>query len=202
MSLSTELFAPLRFPALSGGEASDASTQAVQRGYAAGLARGRRRAELERDRLLAAIAADAAAERELDEQRLARAIEALDDARRALDRRVAPVLDEAVRTVFEAGLSLAEVVIGARLADDDRAARTALDRALAHPSARAGVTVRMAPAAIAALAASGVEPPVELVSDPAIARGDAIAELADGVIDARIGSALARARRELLDGGA
>ncbi len=200
-SLSTELFAPLRFPALSsGGGASDAADDAVQRGYAAGLARGRRRAEQVRDQLLATLEADAAATRRSAEARLAQSLEALEDARLALDRRVVPVLDEAAHAVFEAAVTIAEAVLGAELDDDERAAKAALHRALAHPAARIAVAVRMAPAAIAALGAAGVKVPVDLVADPALEPGDAIADLPDGLIDARLGAAVERARRALMGG--
>jgi flagellar assembly protein FliH len=42
---------------------------------------------------------------------------------------------------------------------------------------------------------------VELVADPQLARGDAVAELADGYLDARLSTALARVRRVLEESG-
>jgi flagellar assembly protein FliH len=43
---------------------------------------------------------------------------------------------------------------------------------------------------------------VELVADPTLARGDAIAELRSGLIDARLTAAVERARAALLGGAA
>jgi flagellar assembly protein FliH len=198
--LSTELFAPLAFPALQTAEADAAVREAVQRGYAKGLARGRRRAEVERDELIARIDADAEARSRLADARLVIALQRLEDAREALDRRVAPVLVDSERALLEASIALAAAVLGTELANAETAARTALARALGHPAATVAVVVRMPPESIAALAAAGVETPVVLVPDAELNPGDAIAELPDGLVDARIAEALDRARAALLEG--
>lgn len=195
-----ELFAPLDFPNLQAPEAEAVVREAVQRGYAKGLARGRRRSEIERDELLAELASDAETRRQIADARLVIALQWLEDARAALDRRVAPVLADSERAILEASIALAEVVLGTELANAEVAARTALARVLGHPSGPTVVVVRMAPDAIAALAAAGVEAPVTLISDPALGPGDAIAELPDGLLDARVADALGRARGVLLEG--
>jgi flagellar assembly protein FliH len=60
--------------------------------------------------------------------------------------------------------------------------------------------VRLHPADIAVLKAAGLPQGtgVELVPDPSLARGDAMAEYPQGWLDARLGTALARARSALL----
>lgn len=203
----TAPFATVAFPAM-GPAAVD--TDAVQRGYAAGLARGRARAEAERDELLAALERQAAERAVEAERRTAEAVRALDAATAALHARVTPVLDDAERTLAEAALALAEAVIGAELSrDPGGVARAALDAVLARPEARDLVAVRMHPSAVAALdrplpgataapATRSALGGVRLVADPALALGDAVADLPDGLLDATIGAALARARRALL----
>lgn len=198
--MSTELFAPLVFPALQTSGAEDAVREAVQRGYAKGLARGRRRAELERDELIARVDADAEARNRLADARIVIALQRLEDARDALERRVAPVLVDSERAILEASIALAEAVLGTELANAEVAARSALARALGHAAAPATVVVRMPPESIAALAAAGVEAPVALAADATLQPGDAIAELPDGLVDARIAEALQRARAALLEG--
>jgi flagellar assembly protein FliH len=183
---------------------------AVQRGYAAGLARGRARAEHERDELLAAVERDAAARRAADERRTAEALRTLDAAAAALTARVAPVLADAEQTLAEAALALAESVIGAELTRaPGGVARSVLDAVLARPEADDLVAVRMHPLAIAAVtrdAATGAATgdgaarvgSVRLVPDEALGVGDAVGDLPDGLLDATIAGALARARRALL----
>ena len=97
-------------------------------------------------------------------------------------------------------------MIGHELSDVPGSARAALARATGTPEADAIVAVRMHPDAIATLDAAAIESVgasagIRLVADPALGRGDAVAELPVGIIDARIASALARATAELLGGG-
>lgn len=60
--------------------------------------------------------------------------------------------------------------------------------------------VRLHPADVAVLKAVGMSEAagVDLVPDASLARGDAMAQYPDGWLDARIGTALARARAVLL----
>lgn len=187
-------FGVLDFPRI--GRAAD-DDAAAERGYAAGLARARRRAERERTAALAALEA-AAAEREArraSEHRAA--LDALEQTRAAVLGATIPVLAAADQRLARAALELAEAVLGAELdADPESAARSALGRVLAHPDAGLVVRVRLHPQRIAALAGSAPDG-LELVPDAALAPGDAVAELPEGLIDARIDAALARARRAL-----
>ncbi|MEN1977050.1 FliH/SctL family protein, partial [Cellulomonas sp. P4] len=115
-----------------------------------------------------------------------------------------------------AALELAAVVLGQEVADAPTAARAALRRLREQDPRREVHTVRLHPrdlatvrAALAAPAATGDVPAgdvlaglpdltgVELVADPALEPGDAVGELPDGYLDARIGAALDRARAAL-----
>jgi flagellar assembly protein FliH len=91
-----------------------------------------------------------------------------------------------------------------------RTARAAVARALAVTDPGDVVTVRLHPADLAQLDAAtldSVVADVAFVADASLARGDAEAELRVGQVDARLGTALDRARTALLgdpasDGGA
>jgi flagellar assembly protein FliH len=190
-----EGFAALAYPAM---RAVGVDSDAVQRGYAAGLARGRARAERELAERAAVLERDAAERRAEDERRVAAAVQRLERAASALGARVAPVLDEAERTLGEAALALAAAVVGAELArDPGGVARTVLDAVLARPEAADLVAVRMHPLAIADIGdhATGA---VRLEADATLAVGDAVGELPDGLLDATVAGALARAKRALL----
>lgn len=167
-------------------------------GFAAGYAAGARRAAVDAAataQRVAAAAAAAAAEQQAAAQRLLETLAAAAAAVRAL---TAPVLAESTATVHAAALELAEAVLGVELADDERSARSALARVLAHEPGPGPVTVRLHPHDVATLERDATVPEgLRLEPDPSLARGDAIAEHADGHLDARIGAALERARDEL-----
>jgi flagellar assembly protein FliH len=178
-------------------------------GYAAGWAAGTRAAAR-----AAAVEQMRAAEEEVAriKRRAASchaAVALLMTAAEAARARTAPVLDDARQTLAAAALELAETVLGMELADGETSARAALLRALAVRDDEEVVTIRMHPDDIAALRAGlsdgagaiAVPDGVELVADPQLARGDAVAELADGYLDARLSTALARVRRVLEESG-
>ena len=170
-------------------------------GYAAGYAGGAREAA----RVAAAEAAHgetlraAAAQRRSVEH--ATAVAALTRATEAAAARTAPVLADAERALHAAALELATVVLGCELADGERSARTVLARVLDDPQVSGVHTVRLSPRDLDALRAAGGVPDIaglELVADPTLAPGDAIGRHPDGYLDARITTALARARAALL----
>lgn len=193
-----EVFDALRYPELA-ARPDPALRDAVQRGYSAGLARGRHRADAERREVLERVAARQADDEAEFRRRAEAALRGVETARAALEARTAPVLAEARRTLVDAALQLAEAVLGAPAGGR---ARAALDRVLAHPEAPVAIAVRLHPAAIAEIAAAGLECPVPLEPDASLAPGDAVAVLPDGLIDARIADALDRARRALEEDGA
>jgi flagellar assembly protein FliH len=170
-------------------------------GYAAGYAGGAR--EAARAATAEALRGEerrvAAEERRSAEH--AAAVAALSRATQAAAARTAPVLADAERALHAAALELATVLLGCELADAESSARAALARVLDDPQVPGVHTVRLSPRDLDALRAAGGVPDVaglELVADPSLAPGDAIGRHPDGYLDARITTALARARAALL----
>ncbi|MEW1955609.1 FliH/SctL family protein [Terrabacter sp. NPDC080008] len=184
---------PVVFPAVDPGGESEGWTRGHAAGYAAGLRRAAEELAVCRAELTAEHAAVVAAERARGD----RAVAALEAAARALEARTAPVLDGADREILAAALSIAEAVLGCELSDAPHAARAALSRGLSEPDADAVLRVRLNPEDFGLLADSVTASRVELVADHGLARGDAVAVYPEGELDARIGSALARARSAL-----
>ncbi|MGV8968424.1 MAG: FliH/SctL family protein [Cellulomonas sp.] len=183
---------------------SDSGSDAARAaGWSAGWAAGAR------------AAADAAAlqRRTLDEaQRLAEltraaradaALLVLRSAAESVTRQVVPVLSQAAAALDDGAVALAQAVLGRELADSDDGARLALARALSLPPDVGVQTVRLHPLDLQVLIGAGVlaELPagIELVADRTLSPGDAVAEFPDGFLDARIGTAVDRARCALED---
>jgi flagellar assembly protein FliH len=128
-----------------------------------------------------------------------RAIAVLTAAARALNDRALPVLAEAQDTLAAAAVELAEAIIGHTLGEKKSAAHAALNRAIAQLDPAVKAVVRMNPDDLAVLDDAVLsQHHVTLVPDPSLACGDAVTELPDGFLDARIGTALARAKAALL----
>jgi flagellar assembly protein FliH len=180
----------------------EAHDHARATGFAAGYAAGVRRAAqdaAEQAELVANQAAQAAA---VASRRASDALESLARAAEAVRAIAAPVLSDATGAVHAAAIELAETVLGVELAADDRSARAALARVHGAELGPGPVTVRLHPRDVAALPAGAAAEHVRIVADATLAPGDAIAEHADGHLDARIGAALARARAALAEAGA
>lgn len=185
-------------PAAAGAEGA-ASARA--RGFAAGYSEGLRRAEAEfaeaeRARLQhwqAAETESAAATR--------RALAALAAAAEGVRALAVPVVATADDALVEAALALAEAVLQREVAEGHVDAADTLRRVIAATPAGELVSVRMHPDDARAVAQeTGALP--EVVPDPFIAPGDAVAVLLDGWLDARIDAGLARARTVLTGGDA
>ncbi|WP_159617573.1 FliH/SctL family protein [Arthrobacter zhaoguopingii] len=198
-----EAFSPLAYPSLRDPERERLEAESRVRGHAAGYAAGLREA----------AAHAAAAAEQADEERLAAARTAaaridaalgvLRSAASALTAASVPVIDSVEDALAAAAFELAEAVIGYELADGGNSTRSIVARALNAPLPFAVHTVRLHPADLARLTAAGVCPPeVQLVADPALAAGDAVAEYPDGFLDARISTAVARVRAALAGGAA
>lgn len=197
--MSNSAFVPVVYPQV-GGEKGPGLAAERARGYADGYAEGLRRAaatlELtDAERRRAAGEALATGDRRLDQ-----AVAALGRAVAEVNAVSAPVIDEADAILVAAALDLAEAVVGRELADGRVAAEEALRRALAELPRDRAATVLLHPADLAVVSAAVVPPGVELEADPTARPGDAIVRFDDGWLDARIGTALARAR-EILTGG-
>jgi flagellar assembly protein FliH len=186
---------PVVFPDLDPAGESEGYARGHAAGYAAGLRRAAAEAaEREEERRAEHAAALAAAR-----SRAEAAVSVLAAAARALDSRTAPVLAEAEAQLTAAALTVAEAVIGRELGDAPGSARAALARALSAPDAAAVLAVRLHPADLALLGQAAAPAPAGVVfePDPSLARGDAVAVYPDGELDARIGTALARAAAAL-----
>lgn len=168
-------------------------------GYSAGYTAGARRA-----------ATQAAAEAALTAGRVASAeaaravqhtvaVSALTAAAQAAQRREEPVLADCLDAVHAAAVELAVALLGVELSDAGRSAQAAIGRALAARTPAGPVVVHLHPRDAAAVAGTDLGEDVRVVADPTLAPGDAVAEHADGRVDARIAAAVERARAALGD---
>ncbi|MCP2032927.1 flagellar assembly protein FliH [Okibacterium sp. HSC-33S16] len=198
MSTNTS-FSMFALPSLSHPEADRAEARAKTRGHAAGYAAGLHAAQRELADQRIALQAEFDEAMERGRADVQRTLDALAAAIRAADARALPVVEDAQNTLAVAAIELAEAVIGQELADGERAARSALARALSSVPVDGLTNIRMNPDDIARLAPEErAEVPAELIADPALQPGDAIAVLPNGWLDARIETALARAKSALL----
>lgn len=198
--MSTETFAPVLFPRLDGRENGEQYAIARTRGYADGHAEGFRagRAEAESEQRAAdeARAASQAAEA----QRIETAVAALHAAARSLGDRERELTAAGEDRVLRCAIELAELILVAELSEPGAAAAAAVRRAMTGAGTEAIREVRLNPDDLSTLQTSATEPAgIALVADDTLHRGDAVATLAHGHIDARIGSALERARRALTE---
>ncbi|MFC0680691.1 FliH/SctL family protein [Lysobacter korlensis] len=202
--MSTETaFAPLAYPVLRDDSRQRAEERARVRGHAAGHAAGLRAAELEASAMRAALQEEF--DRRLAERlaEVSAAAAALGRAAASLNARTAPVLAEADETLAAATVELTEALLGRAREDATPFARAALDRALDTAASEVVQRVRMNPSDLALVSEIvAVTDGIEFVADPALDRGDAVTELQSGLIDARLTSAVERARAALLGGSA
>lgn len=183
---------------------TDAGDPARAAGFTAGWAAGARAASdaasVERKRLAAEHDAREAERDAVTMQALAALGQAMDQ----WHRRAVPVLDEARHTLYSAALDLAEAILQREIEPGSASARTLLDRALSVPMDATPTVLRLNPddlVHVNFLIESGqaeVPQGLRLVADSRLNPGDAITEHEGGALDARIGSALARAREILL----
>jgi flagellar assembly protein FliH len=101
--------------------------------------------------------------------------------------------------VLQLAVAMAEEIIGREVRDDDGLVVTAAIRALTLAPDRGTVVLRVHPMDVAAIGDPGrlaghLASAVQVVADPSIGRGGAIAEVGPLRIDAQISSALARIR--------
>ncbi|MCS6546818.1 hypothetical protein NYS50_02905 [Curtobacterium flaccumfaciens pv. flaccumfaciens] len=205
------------FPVLADPAGRERASSADVRGHAAGYTAGLRAAQAETDALRARLEAEHAARVTALQADTARRIAVLDAATNAMLSTVAPVLADAEASVASAAVDLAEAIVGnvvrasrpahdATVADGpdgpgSREARIAsgaeatVRRALASVDRTVPVAVRLSPADAARVA--GLDLPVPVVADGTLRDGDAVVDLPDGLLDARIATALDRARTAL-----
>ena len=205
----------MTFPVITGTSDRDRAASADVRGHAAGYAAGLRAAQAETDALRVRLEAEHAARVASMHADTARRIAVLDAATTAMLSQVTPVLDAAEQSVAAAALDLAEAVVGyairaSRPSDADPAgpadahgleargasgAEATVLRALASIDRTVAVAIRLSVGDAARVA--DLDLPVPVVADASLADGDAVVDLPDGLVDARIATALGRARTAL-----
>lgn len=205
--MSTDLvagegFAPAVFPRLRAAGWEQERAAARRRGYADGHAEGYRAGLAEAGAAAARAAARCAEEQQRADRALASALSALDAATAALAARAAELTGAAERVLTARAIELAETILDEALADRRLSSASALHRAVtAVDAAQDGASdivpeVRLNPEDLRTLQARDAVPPgAVLTADETLAPGDAVAVLGDGIVDARIGAALERARR-------
>jgi flagellar assembly protein FliH len=201
--MSTDAFSRVQFPRLDGRDRADdvdAYDRARLRGYADGHAEGFR----------AAAAEVAEAQRVAEEERLVReaasaraldaAVAALHAASRSLSAREHELTAAGEAKILGYAIELAELIVAGELTEVGTSAAVALRRALTAADITEIRALRVHPDDLAILERSADLPSFSLIPDETLDRGDAVAVLAPGHIDARIGTALERARAAVADG--
>lgn len=196
--MSNAEFVSFAYPAIGNAGADEQFESARRRGYSAGYAEGVRDAETEFRERVAELEDAANTDVARANARSRAAVSIMMSAADSLDNRTAPVLAEAERALVNAATELAEAVLGQELRHAPTSARSALARALNHPEISTAVSVRMNPGDLALIGedirgASGIA----FISDPSLSHGDALTQFPIGLLDARIATALERARQEL-----
>jgi flagellar assembly protein FliH len=207
--LTDTAFERLTFPVVADAGFANRVASAEVRGHAAGYAAGLRAAHAETEALRTRLDAAHAARSAALEAETARRVAALAAANDALLARTVPVLESAEQSVVDAAMELAEAAVGYAIrasrpvgGDPDgleavpaSGAEATVRRALALVDHTVAIAVRLSPADAAAVAA--LDLPVAVRADATLADGDAVVDLPDGVLDARIGVALDRAKAAL-----
>jgi flagellar assembly protein FliH len=204
--MSSDTFLRLSVPRLGDSASRRIEEQARSGGHAAGYTDGLRAAQADHAVRVARYEAERAAAEERAAARVDHAIAVLTAAAQALNERTLPLLADSHGALAAAASELAESILGVELADHETSARAALSRALTGVDARIVHTVRLHPDDLALLAELTIHGDlhlpaadgINLTADPALQRGDAVTDFADGFLDARIGTALMRAKAALL----
>jgi len=195
-------FSRVNFPSLSKGAPTAQDVKSRASGHSAGYAAGLRAAadeiaaeEARREAQLAEALAEG-------EARVNTAVAILTAASEALERRTLPVLAEAQDAIAATSIELAEAILARELSDSETSAASALHRALAEIELDLVQVVRLHPEDLKFLDWQGkLTSGVTFEADATLARGDAVTEFEEGYLDARVASAMARARRAILEVG-
>lgn len=170
-------------------------------GYAEGYATGIRAAEQAARAQRDAVQLQAARAQALQAEEQAKALATLRAAGRAVAAMAVPPAQEAAAALTAAAVELAEAIIGQVLSDEQFAARAAMERAAKLAGTEPVCTVRLNPQDLQLLGRQTLPGTgIELRADAALAAGDAVAELEHGFLDARISTALRRAKDALCGG--
>lgn len=193
---------PMSLTAIPGG--TTAKARGYADGYAHGWAAGSGVAAERSEHESQEQSAQAESARLVLTHRVERAIDVLAEAASAAGQRTVPVLAESAQLLIKGAMEIAEAVLGAELSDRGVALRAAMGRAMRLDGADRVVKIRLNPEDLAALddlrttvGSPTIPADVELIADPTLNPGDAISELTEGMLDARIDQAVARVRQEL-----
>lgn len=182
-----------------GAGVSEARERARVEGYMAGFAAGAREAAQTATAQREAFALQAVSAEASRTLLVTERLAALDAAAAAARARTAPVIAEAETALYDAALELAQAIIAATVDTSPGSPADTIRRALSDPTFDDVVSVRMHPADVDAL--NGMDQPlppsVTLRPDATLQPGDAIAEHPVGFLDARLSTAVARARAAL-----
>ncbi|MCZ2403318.1 hypothetical protein IV498_09010 [Paenarthrobacter sp. Z7-10] len=197
---SSTAFTPISFSPVEGTPPDGPGTPGYIRGHSIGYTFGMRAADAESKSRLAVMEAEHAAMLSQLQATMEQAVAGMHAAVTAVNAVLLPVVTEAQEVLLAASVELAEAVLGRELSEGDNGARAALTRALVHRGAAGAYTVRMHPADLAQLDEdTRAEADVKFIPDAGLQRGDAMAEFEHGYLDARIGTALARAKDALAE---
>ncbi|MGJ9424613.1 FliH/SctL family protein [Nesterenkonia halotolerans] len=181
------------------GPADAVYAGAKTHGYAAGYAAGMRAAAEAARRQREQIQASSEAAEQHAAVQLRAATAALRAAAQAFHREVAPVVTSAESTLVEAGLELAQEIVGTELIHGEHSAQAALTRVLSQLEPADVSRIRMHPQTATQLPeGAAAQAGIRVVPDAWLQPGDAVADLPEGFLDARIGTALQRCREVLL----
>jgi flagellar assembly protein FliH len=193
---------PLAYPELVKDETPEVRERARVQGHAAGYAAGRKAATetLANDR--AALRSEADRALGVQIEGLRSALDAVRLAAGELNAQTAVALEGTEEAVLSAAIEIAGMILGRAISEDrEGAAVAALRRALDAAGPVPIRVVRMHPDDLELVGmVAADEPGLQLLPDARIARGDAMVDLPDGVIDACIASAVERVRRALVGG--
>ena len=175
------------------GLVEEAQGAARAQGYSRGWAEGRRAAEEQAAEERAVVLAQQQRAEELREAEHRAAVSALLAAVARLDQAVASTCRQVEEQALSLAVELTEAVVGHEVSVAENPGLDAVRRGLTLAHGDALVRVRVRPEdrspELAALAGAAA-----VVADPSLARGDAVIETAEGVIDARVSTAVARVR--------
>jgi flagellar assembly protein FliH len=204
MSTSTDArrFSPLS--AGTGAELADVRLGARSLGYAEGMAAGQRVVAAQLQATVDAAERDRMANTQAARIQVEHAVRSLGQAVVRMSASSVPLLEDVADVVLEAAVSLARAILQAELSTVDAAALAAVRRSLAPLPTDVAVTVRLHPVDHALVLEHETRSDddgtfrfdsheVRIVPDAGLRQGDAVAEQAGSVVDARIETALQRA---------
>lgn len=167
-------------------------------GYAAGWAGGRRRAQAEAEARRVDADRDRATELARWAEQQQTLLSALASAADSCGSDLATRYAELTELAVDLALEIAEAVIGREVENATDGGVDAVRRVLSELAPGVTTTVRLNPADLASIdrgLLAGTA--IELVADPTVGRGDALAETQTGLIDASLATAMARVREVL-----